>query len=267
MNLCKTAMAVALSFAIVAAPLGCNVLQPTKTASGQLYQSGDTRYDPYFASVHEEQRTAASWRDEAKSSRKAIVKALDLDPEASNSRILSATRSKKGQGSVGGAVEQTTSTESDRARRLHAAAARLDELRRRGDELKRQAAADRENMGADKADRAKVEKKDELKREISAAVDAVESMASDARKGSKEAEELAAKLRPAWSGRDEDDRPMRAIEEKREKNDDEKKPEASKKREPPPWKKPAKPDEKPASEKAAQPPPQQQQGEGEVFSP
>ena len=59
------------------------------------------------------------------------------------------------------------------------------------------------------------EKKDEVKREMSAAVDAVESMASDARKGAKEAEELVAKLKAIW-GADDGEKTATKSEEKHE---------------------------------------------------
>lgn len=284
MTLRKT-LALALALGALGMPLaGCDlVLGPTKTANGELYQSGEGRYDPYFAAVHQEQVAAASWPDEAKAARKPIVTALDLRPGASNSTILAATRGKKGEGSLGSAIEQTTAAELERARRLSAAAAKLDDLQKRGEELKKQAIEDRKNLGADKADDKKREKKDQIKREMSAAVDAVESMASDARKGAKEAEELATKLKAAWTGKEEDERPPVKIEEKKDerkedKKDEKKKPEPVAKKTPrseaPAAKKPAAPkadpeEKKPApaaEEKPAKPQPAQKAPD-EVFNP
>ncbi|HVH44426.1 MAG TPA: hypothetical protein VM925_18865 [Labilithrix sp.] len=281
-----TAVAMAFRFACLGIVLGgCDyILQPTKVAGGQLYQSGDGKYDPYFAAVHQEQLASANWPDEAKSSRKPVVTALDLRPGASNFTILSATRSKKGEASLSNAIEQTTASESERARRLTAAAAKLDDMQKRGEELKKQTVIDKKNLGADKADDAKVAKKDEVKREMAAAVDSVESMASDARKGAKEAEELATKLKAAWTGKDDDERRPRfeekkRDEEKKEERKDEEKREEKKKPEPvakkpakpeaPVAKKPAKPEpeeKKAPEEKPAKAPPPQKPAD-EVFNP
>jgi len=276
MTLRSTTLAIAVALGVACTALaGCDLITPTKTANGQLYQSGDGRYDSYFAAVHQEQVAAASWSDDAKAARKPIVTALDLRPGASNATILAATRDKKGDASLGSAIEQTTAAESERARRLTAAAAKLDDLQKRGEELKKQTAEDRKNLGADKADPKKVEKKDEIKREMAAAVDAVESMASDARKGAKEAEELATKLRAAWGGKDEGERPHPKSDEKKEdKKDDGKKPEPVAKKAPkagaPAAKKTAAPKADPEEKKTADDkpkPPPAQKAPDEVFNP
>jgi hypothetical protein len=281
MTLRKATLAIAVALGVACTALtGCDlILTPTKTANGQLYQSGDGKYDPYFTAVHQEQVAATSWPDEAKAARKPIVTALDLKPTASNSTILAATRSKQGQGSLGSAIEQTTAAELERARRLTAAAAKLDDLEKRGAELRKQAVEDRKNLAADKADEKKVAKKDEVKREIAAAVDVVESLASDARKGAKEAEELATKLKATWTGKDEDERPPVKIEEKKEekeeKKEERKKPEPVAKKAPkseaPAPKKHSAPkaepaEKKPAEEKPAKPQPAQKPAD-EVFNP
>ena len=278
MRLRKTAAAMAIAVGVACSALtGCDfILTPTKVADGQLYQSGDGRYDAYFAAVHQEQVAAANWPDDSKAARKPIVTALDIRPGASNGTILAATRGKKGDASLGSAVERTTTAELERARRLKAAAAKLDEMQKRGEELKKQTIEDKKNLGVDKADEKKVEKKDEVKREMSAAVDAVESMASDARKGAKEAEDLAMKLKAAWTGREEDERAPTKIEEKDEtrddkkdeKRDDKKKPEPVAKKAPPRTDAPKKPkpeasaEEKPAKPAKPAPPPSD-----EVFNP
>ena len=87
----------AILAALAAAPAltACEFfLGDTKTSKGQLYQSGDPRYDPYFDQVHNEQIKASSWPDEAKQSRKPIVTALNLKPDASNGTIF--TRGARG---------------------------------------------------------------------------------------------------------------------------------------------------------------------------
>jgi hypothetical protein len=263
--------------------LACEVLQPTKMGHGQTYESGDGKYDPYFASVHQEQKSAGGWPEEANTSRKSIVSALALKPDASNSRILREVRTKQGDSSLASAIEQTTTSETARARRLQGEAVRLDEVRRKGEDLKRQATAERENLGADKADREKRDKKDEVKREVSAAVDSVKNMAIDARNGARDAAELASKLKAAWTGKAEDERPMLVVEEPKEekkpeppkeekkaeeRHEERKKPRAES---PPAPKKPAKPEakpepeeKKPAEEKRPKAP---SSGSDEVFTP
>jgi hypothetical protein len=244
----------------VPALTGCDFINtPTKVANGQLYESGDAKYDPYFSTVHQEQVAAASWPDQSKAARKPIVTALDLRPGASNSTILASTRDKKGDPAVGRAVDETIAGERDFSKHLVQSAEKLEELKKQGEELKKQAAEDRKNLAADKADEKKVAKKDEVKHEMSAAVDAVESMVRDARKASKEADDLVSKLKGAWTGRDDDGPPPDVKkeekkddkkEEKEEKKDDKKKPG------PPVAKKPAvKPEAPPAAKKPAKPEP------------
>lgn len=207
---------------------------------------------------------SATWKDDAKSSRRAIVQALKLESTASNSWIFNAVRSKRGDNSVAGAIEETTNAETGRAKRLTAIAIKLDAIQKQGEELKREAGHERSNLGADKADSAKVAKKDELKREISAAVDAVDTLASDARKGAKEAAELAQKLKATWTGKDEDEKPIQLEDRKSDddKKSDEKKEEKKddKKSAAPPPKKPHKSEpaapKKPAEDKPAKAPSQ-----------
>jgi hypothetical protein len=275
MKLHTTTAALAILLGVASSALGgCDVLVgSTKTANGQLYQSGDGRYDAYFAAVHQEQVAAASWPDESKAARKPIITALNLRPGASNTLILAAVRDKKGDSSVASAIEQTTSAELERARRLNAAAAKLDDMEKRGEDLKKQAIEDKKNLGVDKADEKKVAKKDEVKREMSAAVDAVDSMGSDARKGAKEAEELAAKLKASWTGKEEDERPPAKSDEKKDDKRDEKKkpepvakkarPEPASSRKPKP--EPSSDENKPAEEKPAAKP--AQKAPDEVFNP
>lgn len=218
-------IAAALVTAAIAVSACVLTTTPTKVASGQLYQSGDGRYDAYFTTVHQEQVAAGHWSAESTAARKPIITALDLKPGASNMTILSAARDKRGDAAMGHPVDETALAERERAKRLTASASKLEELEKRGEELRRQAAEEKRNLGADKADEAKVAKKDEVKRELSAAVDAVHHMLTDARHGAKEAEELGAKLRSTWSGKED--------EPKEEPKEEKKKPE-------PPPKKPAK---------------------------
>ncbi len=256
MNLRVMLMALALGASAPALPACDFVNKPTKIGNGQLYQSGDGRYDPWFAQVHQEQVAAASWPDESKAARKPIITALNLRPGASNATILSAAREKQGDPNVGRAVDQTVAAEREFARKLNAHQPRLERLLERGQELRKQAVEERRNMGAAKADEKKVAKKEELKREIAAGIDALEDMLTDAKRGAKEADELARKLRAAWSGKDEDEEPPRE-----EKKDDDKKEPVAKRPAPKAATKPAPP---PAETPAPKPAPKEPD---EVFNP
>jgi ribosome-associated protein len=187
-----------LAFALFAATLpACEGLlgKPTKVASGELYESGEARYDGYFKQVHEEQIAAGSWAEESKAAREPLTRALNLTPTASNSTIISAAKNKKGDAAVQSAAEATTSAEIAFAKKQLENSERLEKLATEGVELKKQAVEDRRNMGADKADPDKVEKKEELKREISAAAEVAADLRDDAKKGAKEAEDLAQALK------------------------------------------------------------------------
>lgn len=194
-------IAIALTLVIGSAPIaGCGLFRnPTKVESGRHYRSGDGRYDPYFTAVHQEQAAASKWPSESKNARKPLTKALKISTSASNDTIVAATRSREGDASLDHAVQQTAWNTYELARRLKTAAARLEELHKRGEALKDQASDERRNLGASKADEKRLAKKDEVKRELGAAVDVTAAMASDARKLADEAEELATKLRAAWA--------------------------------------------------------------------
>ena len=271
----KRPLGFVLLLAALSAPvMGCDFfLGETKMSKGVLYQSGDQRYDPYFEQVHREQLAAASWPDQAKESRKAIVGALNLKPDASNGTIMTATREmKSGAAALGPPVEQTTASETERAKRMTAEAKRLEDIKEQGVQLKKQAAGDRDNMGAQKADDKAVEKKDQTKRELGASIDAIDKLINDARRAAREAEELATKLTAAWTGHPEDEKPITKTEvaadakdkDKDKEKDKGKKPEAKKPAAKPPAA--AAPAAKPAAAPAPAPAPAPKPPD-EVFNP
>ena len=101
----------------------------------------------------------------------------------------------------------------------------LEKLTKQGEDLKDQASDDRSNMGAQKADDTKVEKRDQVKREVSAAVSATMSLAREAKKGAREAEEFAEDLKHAFAGKAGEPRAKKHEEKKHEeKKHEEKKP-------------------------------------------
>lgn len=234
--------------------------KPAKMSGGELYQSGDAKYDPYLKKVHEEQVAAAEWVEQSKGARKPLTRALNLPPNAGNATILEAAKSKKSDGAVHSAAEETANLERSFIEKQKVNADRLDKLAADGAELKKQATEDRRNMAADKADPEKVEKKEEIKREVSAAADIAAHLRDDAKKGVVEGEKLIEGLKKELDvigdGSVKSDEPKKEEPKKDEKKSDPKKDE--KKAEP---KKPAskKPDAKPA--------PTQKPAEGEVFNP
>lgn len=256
--------------ATLAVAPGCAFLNGnTKTAKGELYTSGDQRFDPYFEAVHREQTAAASWKDEQKSSRRPILNALNLPAEASNRAILSGVKEKKGDAALAGAVTATTHGERERAKRMAAHADRLVEMKKHGEELRKQAAEDRKNLAADKADEKKTAKKDEIKRELTAAVDAVDSLESDARDEAKSALDLASKLRPAWDGKEEPAAapPPPPEEKKEEKKEEPKEEKKAPPKKAPPAKAAPKPSPAPEGDEKPEKPVKPSKPPDEVFNP
>ncbi|HEY8075316.1 MAG TPA: hypothetical protein VIF62_14425, partial [Labilithrix sp.] len=177
----------------------CDAFSRSKVARGELYQSGDGRYDPYFTAVHEQQVSAATWQDDKKAARKSLVKALDVAPSASDGTLVDATRSRvaktgSADGTLASAVEETKRAELDRAVHLKAAALRLDDLTKQGKSYEEEAKREYENRGAMKADDKKSDKMSEVRRELDGAVDACSSLAHDAKKGAKEAQDFVEDL-------------------------------------------------------------------------
>jgi hypothetical protein len=258
--------------------------KPSKMSGGELYQSGDGKYDGYFKKVHDEQVAAAEWAEQSKGARKPITRALNLPPNASNATILDAAKAKKSENGVHSAAEETAALERNFAEKQKVNADRLDKLAAEGAELKKQATEDRRNMGAEKADPEKVDKKEEIKREISAAAEIAANLRDDAKKGALEGEKLVEGLKKELgvvgdgAGIPKADEPKKDEKkdekgEKGEKKDD-KKPEPKKHEGKPSAKKPepkpeAKPEAKPAEEKPApeKKKPAEKPPENEVFNP
>lgn len=257
---------------VVFALVACDGLmgKPSKMSSGELYEAGDPKYDSFLKKVHDEQVAAANWPEESKAARKPLTTALNLPPNASNSSILSAAKEKKGNATVQGAAEETAALEKAFAEKQRSNANRLDKLAHEGAELKRQAVEDRRNMGADKADPAKVDKKEEIKNEVSAAVEVAANLRNDAKKGVLDTERLIEGLKKelgiVGDGISKKDDPAPAKKDE-PKKDEPKKPEAKK-----PATKPKPAEAKPAEDKPEKPAPAPkpaptQKPPDEVFNP
>jgi hypothetical protein len=288
----RLALVLAAFLACAASP-ACDAFGSSKVGQGQLYQSGDGRYDPYFVAVHEQQVAAASWPDDKKAARRPLVGALSLTPSASDDTLVSATRERVAKtgspdGALSSAVDETKRAEAERVSRLKAASLRLDELAKQGKGYDEEAKKEYENRGAMKADEKKSDKMREVRRELDGAVDAMTSLSKDAKNGAKAAEDfmedlgqaLAGKETPKRRDRDHDhdhDHDKPSEEKKPPPPPADKPPPAEKPPEPPPppraaapKPKPKPPAEKPApppAEKPAPPPQEKPKPPDEVFNP
>ena len=279
-----------LSLVLVAALAGaalpaCEIVSPSKVASGQLYVSGDGRYDPFFDAVHKHQVEAASWSDDRKAARKPITTAVSVPANASENTILESIRerskSRAEADKLGGPIDEVKRADIDRAEKLLAVAAKLDELAKEGHNLSDGAKQEYEQRGAMRADEEKSERMRKVRRELVAATEVCEQLASDARKLAREADWFSDDMLLATEGKPRkphsDKEPLRVEAKKAEepKKDDEpkkgadaKKPEDAKK--PAPAAKPAeapKPKPAPAAKPAEAPKPAEKKPEGEVFNP
>ncbi len=265
---------------------GCDgVFGPSKVARGERYSAGDARFDGFFEAVHKEQEAAKGWPEDKARARKSLVTLTGVR-EGSNERTLVSAVRERAKGLNGSArlemtqprvasssgakedaplfsaIEETARREIERARKLAAAADRLEALEKKGKELAKEADEDRRNAGADKADEKKAERRRELRRELGGAIDVVSDLAKDARKGIADAEKLLDDLDAALQGKDHVTPPEGRVFPPPSSPPREERPAAKhepKKHEPKP--KPASP-AKPAPTTKPPPPP-----EGEVFNP
>lgn len=171
----------------VATTVACDVGgPPSKVALGQRYSSGEPKYDGFFESVHQHQVSAATWSDERKAARRPVVATLALTPDATDAAIVQATRERsKPDAALSHAVEETVRAETDRVRKLKGEGDKLDELGKTGDSLKASVAEDLKSS----RDKAR-----EVRRELSAATEALASLARDARRTAKGGEDFVADL-------------------------------------------------------------------------
>jgi hypothetical protein len=199
----------------------CDLFMSSKVAQGQRYQSEDQRYDPYFDNVHQAQVAAAAWPDEKKATRRPVVNALTLTPDASDATILDATHQRamsKGGGKLDlpsahvtpastahdgaffAAIEETVRLELDRARKLKDKSEKLEEMAKHGEELKKAADTEAAQRGSEKADEKKVAKSREVRRELNGAIDATRTLSQQAMRHSKYAQEFLDDLGDAVEG-------------------------------------------------------------------
>jgi hypothetical protein len=233
---------------------GCSLLEPPAAVSrGQLYQPGDPRYDAFFINVHDEQVDYRSWLSDAKAMKLPILTKLGLELDASSRIILETTAERRETPGLGEAVSETVARSLELARRLKPIAARVASMRLRGQELRRLVSEERAQSTGTGKGSGHAERLEQIRRELSAALDELETIATAAREHGAEAEALATKLRRAWTGKDEPPPPPPAPSATTAtKSEETKKPEPSPRRPAP---------RAPDAEKPASKPPQ------EIFTP
>ncbi len=200
-------LALLMAASVGSATFGCELGGPSKVAHGQRYQSDDSRFDPYFDSVHQQQVAAAAWPDEKKTARSRLTSTLGLTPNASDDMFVSAARGRTkphdgADAALVAAVEESGRLELERARRLRATGEKLETMAQHGEELKKSADRDFANRGAAKADEKITEKHDEVRRELGGAVRALHELARSASREAKEAHEFADDVRAAIKTKD-----------------------------------------------------------------
>ena len=200
---------------------GCNLLgAPSRVKAGELFETGEARYDTYFKEVHEVQVRAASWPDDRKATRRPLVDALKLTPEAADVTIVQTTHERVSSVSrdvgptkleVNGeeahvtalgaskvddptrelfkAIEATTRGELARAKSLRQIPTRIDELTKIGRELAPHVREDFAKHGG------RVPR--DVQEELTASYDVIGNVSRDARSGAREAEDFIADLRRA----------------------------------------------------------------------
>lgn len=195
--LCTIVVIAAVSGPVV----GCDLLASSKVSHGQRYQSDDSRFDPYFEAVHEQQVAAASWPDERKGPRQRLIHVLALTPDANDDRILDAARARVKERGVdaplASAIEDSARLESDRIRKLQGRSERLESMAKNGEELRRTASREYENRGAAKADEKKSAKLDEIRRELAGAIGVLRDLSRTAVRDAKDGQGFIDDMRSA----------------------------------------------------------------------
>src|SRR5215472_15986244 len=210
-------LCVALGLGVVgASTLGCEVLgAPSRVRAGELYAPGQSRFDAYFAQVHDEQTAAAKWSEDRRSTRKPLADALKLAPDASDDALAQATRDHLGGGllrlEVSGddakvvpaadekseahallsAVEQAARAESGRARKLHDLPAKLEDLAKSDRELEEHIGEDFGKEGG--------QNPFEVRSEIYASLSVLAEVSSHSGREAKVADDFVASLQRAVS--------------------------------------------------------------------
>ncbi len=207
----------ALVASLAVGGLACDLQPQGKVAQGQLYMSGEGRFDAYFRDVHSIQVWAAQWPDDRKATRKPLVNILDLTPDAPDVTIIQATHEKsaaltrdagttrldatvdeahvvaaggaRSDPSLFRAIEDTAGGELGRAKKLNAMLPKMDELSRLGQSLEPHIQETYQRQGPGKAK--------EVKLEISSSLTVLGNVTSKARRSIRECDDFVADLQRA----------------------------------------------------------------------
>ena len=196
----------------------CTLFVPqSRVKSGQLYRTGDAKYDAYFSDVHDVQLDAATWLEERRSARKQLIDALTLTSDADDSVIAQLAHEQVGAAEPGlgaakldvtsgdahfeasgpyasadtviRALETTARSELGRARKLEAMPAKLDELEKRGHDLEPHVQDDFASVGG--------QKPFAVKRELGASLDVLDALEARAKREARAATSFVADLQRA----------------------------------------------------------------------
>jgi hypothetical protein len=196
--------------------VGCD-MQQGKVAQGQLYLSGEQRYDAYFRDVHAIQVWAAQWPDDKKQTRRPLLSILDLTPDAADVTIVQATHEKvsyllKDGGSAKletfvddahmattgpvhadpslfHAIEETANGELGRAKKMNTMLPKIDELSKLGQSLEPHVTETFSKRAPGKAT--------EVKNELEASITVLSQTTTKARRAIRECDDFVADLQRA----------------------------------------------------------------------
>ncbi len=196
----------------------CALFVPqSRVKSGQLYRTGDAKYDAYFSEVHDVQLDAATWLEERRAARKQLIDALTLTNDADDSVIAQLAHEQVGAAEPGlgaakldvatgdahfeasgpyasadnviRALEATARAELGRARKLEALPAKLDDLEKRGRELEPHVQDDFASVGG--------QKPFAVKQELGASLDVLDALETRAKREARAAAAFVSDLQRA----------------------------------------------------------------------
>lgn len=192
----------------------------SKVKAGELYETGEARYDAYFKDVHELQVASVGWGDDRKAACRPLVDVLRLPPEAADVSVVQETheRVKAASRDVGPvklevsgaeveltaaepakvdeptreffkAVELCAHAEVTRAKALHEVPPKVDVLVKTGRELEPHVREDFAKHGG--------RIPGEVQQEIAASYEVLGDVSHQARDGARQAEDFVADLQRA----------------------------------------------------------------------
>lgn len=209
----RSSLAIVFCTLLAGAAVGCDMLEigvKSKVAEGQLYSSGEGRFDLYFQKVHGEQVAAKSWDADKKGARKPLAAYVGVGEAQSNAALFDAVKAKaqggpykleveggapkvvvppKGDAALARAAEESVRLHLTHAKRVKDTGAKADDLAREGEGLE---PAVKQRYAASGGD-----KEREVKRELKAAVVSMRHVARDAKHEDSDVEDFVKGLAEA----------------------------------------------------------------------